>query len=114
MEPQSGELDFLYATDTTFTITLSNASGVLVNYSGLLYLTVKKELDDSDSNAVLQIPLNFTTDNNGQTTLSLTSAQTSLPIAAYWYDITFIVNSKTQRSYPGIFKIYNSVMQGTV
>lgn len=112
MEPQSGELDFLYATDASFTVTLSDSSGPLANYSGKLYLTVKRNQTDTDEEAVLQIPLTFTTDGSGNTTLSLTNEETSLPIAAYWYDITFIVSGKVQRSYPGVFKIQQSVMQG--
>lgn len=110
MNQESPSLTLLTGTDNTFTLNFSNSSGALIGYIGKLYLTLKKEITDPDP-GVLQIPLNFTTDTNGDATLTITNAQTQLPIGYYWYDFTIIVSGAVTRSYPGKCEVAQSVTQ---
>jgi hypothetical protein len=110
MNPLSDTLTLIWGTDNAFTVNIETSAGSPdAGVTGKLYLTIKKNMGDSYANALLQVPVTFTTDSYGNTTIAITHTQSQLPIGTYWYDLTVIINGQVTRSFPGKCQVVQSV-----
>lgn len=90
-------IDIIRGDDKTIIMTFKNSSGVVIDISGYtVYFTVKREITDTDAQAVIQkiiLPAGHSDPENGRTSVDLTHDDTDLPEGVYWYD--FQIKSPT-------------------
>ena len=85
----------------TFNITLKTTAGVAIDITGwTFYFTVKEKLEDLDADAVLQIIQTSHTDpTGGQTTMSVTPAETNVLLGSYCFDLQYKTDSGAVETY---------------
>lgn len=89
-------LEITRGDDFTVGITIKDDDGNAIDITGwTFYLTVKKELSDSDADALIQEKVTSHTDpTNGKTEFELSSDQTDVNSDTYYYDIQGIDNDE--------------------
>lgn len=77
------------ATDVTLSIHLFDKNGVDINLTNTtVYLTIKKNLDDTDEDAIIaEQTTDHITPEEGLTEIDLSNADTNVDPGTYYYDI---------------------------
>jgi hypothetical protein len=86
---ESTNLDIQQGDDKGFPLTFRNKAGILIDITGwTVWLTVKRNLKDSDSEALIQKKvINHYDPTNGRTIILIDKFDSKKPEGKYWYDI---------------------------
>lgn len=97
--------------DTTFELTFKDSDNAVVNITGgTVFFTVKKNLADADSDAVISKSItSFTDPEDGIAILQITANESNIPTGIYFYDIQLKLSGKITSSERGKFIVSQDV-----
>ena len=87
--PEKEKLQFVRGDDVTYNLQFKDSTGTPINITGWkVYFTIKLNIDDPDTAAVLKVDVTTHLDPvNGRTQIKLTNVQTDILEGAYRYDL---------------------------
>ena len=117
---KTADLEVYKGDSKDYAITVKDSSGTVIDITGyIFYMTVKENATDDDEDAKISKEVTSHTDPiNGETTISLSSSETDLPVSSstqkYVYDIRMKdTSNKITTLLNGNFKIRQPVTHST-
>ena len=108
----SRRMEVIRGDDCQFELTFVDIDGDPIDLTGAtIYLTVKKNLTDSDDDAVINKSYSsFSDPTSGVTVIDLSHTDTSIPVRGYYFDIQVEdASNKITSTRSGRFIVYQDV-----
>lgn len=109
----SSTIQLIRRDDISYAMIFKDADGARVDITGAtIWFTVKKKPQDSDADALIQETWsNHTDPTQGETTLSLTAAQTNVTPGIYKYDFQVVSSGAVTSTISGCCEILQDITQ---
>lgn len=110
----SSNIEIPFGSTAEIPVTLNDAAGVPITFTGSLYIMVKADLEDLDSAAIIdkEIEIVNTDGDPYHGILSLTVEDTSHPVNKYFFDLKTNNGTSWLSSDVNYFEITRVVRQG--